>query len=87
MTIDIAVELGQSALMQTLMLCAPPLVVAAAVGLVMSILQAVTQLHDQTIGFVPKLLAVIVVLALTLPWMCEQMSDYMIDVYRHVQMH
>ncbi len=86
MTIDLAVELGQSALMQTLLLCAPPLMVAAVVGLVISILQAVTQLHDQTIGFVPKLLAVMIALAVTLPWMCEQMSEYTIGVYHQVQL-
>ncbi|UKI42197.1 MAG: flagellar type III secretion system protein FliQ [Candidatus Melainabacteria bacterium] len=50
-------------------LSAPILVVAVAVGLVISIFQSVTQIQEQTLTFVPKIIACVLVLILTLPWM------------------
>lgn len=59
----------QDMLILTLQLSAPILVVAVAVGLVISIFQSVTQIQEQTLTFVPKIIACVLVLILTLPWM------------------
>lgn len=59
----------QDILILTLQLSAPILVVAVAVGLIISIFQSVTQIQEQTLTFVPKIIACVLVLILTLPWM------------------
>ena len=51
------------------------------VGVVVSILQAVTQIQEQTLSFVPKILAMMVALALLLPWMVRQMVEYTQQMY------
>ena len=84
MTIDHALDIGHAALMMVLTLCGPPLLAALAVGIVVSLLQAMTQLQDVTIGFVPRLVAVMIVLACLWPWMCEQLIDYSTALYREV---
>ena len=59
----------QDILILIIQLSAPILVVAVAVGLVISIFQSVTQIQEQTLTFVPKIIACVLVLILTLPWM------------------
>jgi flagellar biosynthesis protein FliQ len=82
MSLDHSVDLAREALLMVLLLCGPPLLAALAVGLLVSLLQAMTQLQDVTIGFVPRLLAVLVVLAFLWPWMGEQLIDYSTALYR-----
>ena len=84
MSLDHSVDLAREALLMVLLLCGPPLLAALAVGLLVSLLQAITQLHDVTIGFVPRLLAVLVVLACLWPWMGEHLVDYSTALYRDV---
>ena len=84
MNIDQAVELGRSAIMLTLMLGAPVLIVAVVVGLIVSILQAVTQLQDQTLSFVPKIIAMLLTLLYVLPWAMSQMVDYATELLREI---
>ena len=84
MSLDHSVDLARDALLMVLLLCGPPLLAALAVGLFVSLLQAMTQLQDITIGFVPRLLAVLVVLAFLWPWMGEQLVDYSTTLYRDV---
>ncbi len=76
MTADQALELGRSAILMTLLAGAPVLIVAVAVGLLVSILQAVTQLQDQTLSFVPKIVAMFLTLLYVLPWVLMQMVEY-----------
>ena len=59
-----------------LLVSAPPLVVSLVVGLVVSLLQATTQLQDHTLGFVPKLVAVLATLAITGPWIGGQLARF-----------
>ncbi len=59
-----------------LLVSAPPLLVSLLVGLVMSVLQATTQLQDQTLSFVPKLVAVLATLAITGPWIGQQLARF-----------
>lgn len=76
MTISQIMEVIQASMVITLKLATPVLVVSMAVGLVISVLQAATQIHEQTVTFVPKLVAIAVVLVLMGPWMMETMNDF-----------
>jgi flagellar biosynthetic protein FliQ len=62
-SVDQAVELSRAAILLTLMMGAPVLIMAVTVGLLISIMQAVTQIQDQTISFVPKIVAMLVATA------------------------
>lgn len=68
--------MGQEALMLLLMVAAPVLGTVLIVGLVISIFQAITQIHEATLSFVPKLVAAMLVLALAGPWMLTTLVDY-----------
>ena len=80
MTIDHAVELSRAAVMLTLKLGAPILVMAVLVGLIISVMQAVTQLQDQTLSFVPKIVAMMLTLLYILPWAISEMMEYASDL-------
>lgn len=68
---------GQEALQMLLMVSAPLLLVILVVGLVVSVFQAITQINEQTLSFVPKLLAAVLVFALAGPWMLSTLVDYL----------
>ena len=76
MTPEYATKLGQDTLMIVLIVAGPTLVVALVVGLVVSIFQAVTQIHEMTLTFIPKILSVGIVLALLLPWTIRRMTEF-----------
>jgi flagellar biosynthetic protein FliQ len=76
MTPQDVVDLGRNAIMITLLLSAPALLTGLVVGLVIGLLQALTQVQEQTVAFVPKLLATFLVTALSLPWLLAKMTDY-----------
>ena len=69
-------ELARQALWTTVLLVGPVLVVGAAAGLITSVLQAVTQIQEQTLAFVPKLAASIAVLLVLGPWMLRVMIEF-----------
>ncbi len=62
------------------MISAPLLLVALVVGLVVSIFQAATQINEQTLSFIPKLLGVLLALVIAGPWMLSVMTDYLHQV-------
>jgi flagellar biosynthetic protein FliQ len=68
---------GQQGLHLLLMVSAPILLTVLAVGLLISIFQAATQLHEATLTFVPKVIAAVVVLGMTGPWMISSIVDYL----------
>jgi flagellar biosynthetic protein FliQ len=68
--------LGQNGLYMLLMISAPILLVVLIVGLVISVFQAATQINEQTLSFVPKVLAAVAVLAIAGPWMITMLVDY-----------
>lgn len=70
------VDHAREAFLTALMLCLPVLVVGAAIGIGVGLLQALTQVHDQTLAFVPKLVGILAVLAATLPWLFQELSQY-----------
>jgi len=76
------IEILRGAFMVALQLALPLLLVSLGVGLLISLFQAATQIHEQTLTFVPKLIIVGVLLVLLAPWMMTVMRDF---VYEHFQ--
>jgi flagellar biosynthetic protein FliQ len=80
MTGDLALQLFAQALWVAVVVSAPVLGVTLAVGLVISVLQAVTQVQDMSLMFIPKLLSAVIVLVLFGPWMLKRMTTYAIQL-------
>ena len=76
MTPEMVMTVGQRALEITLLLAAPMLLVALVTGLVVGAFQAATQINEMTLSFIPKLLAMAAVLAITGPWMLRTLVEY-----------
>ncbi len=76
MNAQMVLTIGQDALLMLLMVSAPVLGAALVVGLLVSLFQAVTQIHEATLAFVPKLIAVIAVFAIAGPWMLTMLVEY-----------
>ena len=76
MNAQMVLTMGQEALVMLLMISAPVLGTALVVGLFVSLFQAVTQIHEATLAFVPKLVAVIAVFAIAGPWMLTMLVEY-----------
>lgn len=79
-----AIDLGREALLTTLVISAPVLLVGAVVGLLIGLVQALTQIQDQTVAFVPKLVATVAILAICLPWLIQKMLEYSEEVITHI---
>ena len=77
-------SIGRDGLMTLITVCAPLLLTVMAAGLVVSILQAATQIHEATLSFVPKLLAAFATLALTGSWMISTLVDYIQRVIQSI---
>ncbi len=76
MNAQMVLTMGQDALWMMLMVSAPVLGVILVVGLVISLFQAVTQINEATLAFVPKLIAAMAVFALAGPWMLSTLVEY-----------
>lgn len=76
MTAQMVLTIGSDALTLLLMIAMPVLGVVMGVGLVVSIFQAITQIHEATLAFVPKLVAAVAVFAIAGPWMVATLVDY-----------
>ena len=76
MTPGLVMEIGRQAIEVTLLVAAPMLITALIVGLIISIFQAATQLNEATLQFVPKLVAMFIVLLIAGPWMLQYLIDY-----------
>ena len=81
MTPESVMTMGRQAMEITLMVAAPMLLVALTIGLVVSIFQAATQINEQTLSFIPKLVGIFVALVVAGPWMLSVMLDYMRQVF------
>ena len=73
-------NLARHAMQITLLISAPILLTALAVGLLVSIFQAATQIQEATLSFIPKLLGILLVLVIAGPWMLSVMTEYMYQV-------
>ena len=79
-TSDIS-EVLRAAMVAALKLSAPILIVSILLGLVVLIFQAATQIHEQTLTFVPKLVAIALILLILGPWMMETMNDFTLYIF------
>ena len=81
MTTDTVIELTMSAVELGMKVALPILLIGLAVGLVISVFQAITQIQEQTLTFIPKIVATVAVLVIGGPWMLDQMIVYAHDLY------
>ena len=84
MTEDLIIKLGQDALRTTALLSAPILITTLVIGLAVSIFQALTQINEATLTFIPKMLVVAVVIILAGPWMMDVMSIYTTNLFENI---
>ena len=82
MSHQLVVDLARNAIMLALLVAGPMLVVALGVGLIISVIQAVTQIQEQTLAFVPKLVAVAATFLLALPWTLQLLIKYTTELFR-----
>jgi flagellar biosynthetic protein FliQ len=80
MTPEYVIKLSHDTVLLALFVAGPSLLVALVVGLAVSIVQAVTQIHEMTLTFIPKILAVAVVLVVMLPWTLRKMVDFTVGL-------
>lgn len=82
MSYSLVLDLARNAIVTALLLSGPLLIVALVTGLLISVVQAVTQIQEQTLSFVPKLFAVAVSFLVGLPWMLQIMVRYTTELFR-----
>lgn len=81
---EVIIKLGQDALRTTAMLSAPLLLSTLVVGLAVSIFQAVTQINEATLTFIPKMIVIAIVLILAGPWMMDLMTSYTVHLFESI---
>lgn len=81
---QIVIHLGQNALKTLAMLSAPLLLSTLVIGLIVSIFQALTQINENTLTFVPKMIVVAIVLVLAGPWMLDTMGTYTTNLFENI---
>ena len=81
MSEDLVIQLGQNALWIVLLVTAPMLGLGLAVGLVVSVFQATTSIQEQTLAFIPKIIAVFVAILIFGPWMLSIMVEYVMNIF------
>ncbi len=75
-----AIDLAREAIWTTLLIGAPILVAGMSVGLLIGLFQALTQIQEQTVAFVPKIVAMMLTLSIALPWLVARMLQYSIEL-------
>ena len=84
MSIGLIVNLMRGAVFQVFILCAPVLGAALIVGLIVAIFQATTSIQEQTLTFLPKMLVILLILALLGGWMFSMMGNYMVNLFSQI---
>ncbi len=84
MTAETVIEIGQYAMRTVIFVAGPMLLAGMAVGLMISIFQAATQINEMTMTFVPKILTVFVVLILSLPWAISQLTAFAESMFARI---
>lgn len=82
-----AVDLGREAIWIALLIGAPVLLAGMVVGLAIGLLQALTQVQEQSVAFVPKILVMVLTLSLTLPWLIARMVQYSSELISGIPMN
>jgi flagellar biosynthetic protein FliQ len=81
MTTDTVIDLTMTAVELGMKVALPILLAGLAVGLVISVFQAITQIQEQTLTFIPKIVATVAVLVVGGPWMLDQLLGYTADLW------
>lgn len=81
MTVDVVVDIAKATLWNIIITSAPILLISLVVGLIISIFQTATSIQEQTLTFVPKILAIFLSLMLLGGWMLNNMSDFMVQLW------
>jgi flagellar biosynthetic protein FliQ len=84
MTEDMVLQVGEDALLLIVYLAAPLLLSALFVGLLVGVLQAVTQIQEQTLSFIPKLMALVLALILMGPWLLQLWITFTQELYMQI---
>ncbi|MEK4801872.1 MULTISPECIES: flagellar biosynthesis protein FliQ [Oceanobacillus] len=84
MSSEHVISLAENAIYTLLLIAGPLLILAVAVGLIISIFQATTQIQEQTLAFVPKIIAVLVGLVFLGPWMLNLIVDFTVNIFQNL---
>ena len=76
-----ALDLGREALLQVLIISAPIMGIGMIVGLIVSLFQAMTQLQEQTLSFVPKIVAMVGLALVLVPWLANRLLEYSVTMF------
>ncbi|MGA1846858.1 flagellar biosynthesis protein FliQ [Deferribacter abyssi] len=87
MTVDFVIEITTKTLELTLMIAAPMLIFGLVVGLIISIFQAVTQIQEMTLTFIPKILAVVVALIIFFPWIIDKLISFTVSIINNIPIY
>lgn len=80
MSEELVLQIGADAIKTMIYLAGPMLFAAMAIGLLVSVFQAITQINESTLTFIPKMIAIILVLVVMAPWMIEHLRQYTTEV-------
>jgi len=81
---ELVLSLAERGIFTTLLVAGPLLILALAVGLLVSIFQATTQIQEQTLAFIPKIIAVLVGLVVFGPWMLTTIVEFTLDIFTNL---
>lgn len=84
MTQNMVIEIGMEAIKVALMLAAPILILGLLVGLIVSIIQATTQIQEPTLSFIPKIVAIALTLLIFGPWMMNTMYSFTVKLFESI---
>ncbi|WP_141433429.1 flagellar biosynthesis protein FliQ [Bacillus sp. 03113] len=84
MTSEAVISIAERGIMTVLIVCGPLLLIALVVGLIISIFQAATQIQEQTLAFVPKIIAVLLGIIFFGPWMLSKMLSYANEIFSNL---
>jgi flagellar biosynthetic protein FliQ len=81
MDASMVIDIGRQALWVTLIVSGPMMIVGLLVGLLVGIFQAVTQIHEMTLTFIPKILSMVIVFIVLMPWMLLKIIEYTVSLF------
>ena len=84
MTANSAIDIIRDAILTALVISSPVLIVGLVAGLLIGLLQALTQVQDQTVAFVPKLVAMVAALTICMPWLLQKMIEYSETLFSNI---
>ena len=82
MTLEAVTEITRNMLLTALLVASPVLVTALVVGLFVSLMQAITQIHEMTLTFIPKILSIVTMLLILIPWILQTLVTYAVGNFK-----